>query len=466
MPPSDPAETLRKNRKRATSLAERAGAERTRKLLEKAQKSLEERLLQAEGLRGPGEGSFTAVQLRTTIEQVRDVLRHLKGGLHSTILDAAKIAAEQSAQGTLTYLAEQEQNFRGISEQPLALDQAAILDQAVRGTESSILTRISSDPGDARGGRILDRYGTAVIESFEEDLRMRFVTREPWAVARQRLIDSSTFLQGKPMFWAERILRTEVMFANNAANFSTLQQADQTFGDMVKILSATFDDRTGADSIAVHGQIRRTAEPFDTWYGRFMHPPDRPNDRDIVVPQRISWPLPASLAPRSAGEVMARWVKEGRKGPHPAIPSRSTVPIEQFGKPSAPPVQDAPVVVPDAVKKGGYAENYTSVAKGVSDHELDYMRDPTSFRDDSFRAVGRVYDDHAAKGKSATEIATRVLDPILIDIEADGSKSLRDGRHRWTTAKSKGASAIRAQVRQYGPRGGVKWVQVMDVPIR
>lgn len=332
MPSPDPAEILRTNRERATSLASRAGTERTRKLLQRAQRDLQRRLLEAEGLQGPGTESFSAVQLRVTLEQVKDTLRSLKGGLHGAVKDAGKIAAEESAQGTLRYLAEQERRFRGITEQPLALDQAAIVDQAVSGTESSVLRRLSSDPKDPRGTGILDRYGDAVVTSFEEQLQLRFVARQPWELVKANLIARSDFLQGAPASWAERIVRTEVMYANNAANLSTLKQADEELGGMVKILSATFDDRTGADSIAVHGQIRRTSEPFDTWYGQFQHPPDRPNDREIVVPHRIAWPIPAHLEPRGAGEVSARWVKQGRKGGHPPIPRRSTVPIESFGR--------------------------------------------------------------------------------------------------------------------------------------
>lgn len=331
MPPPTPAETLRKNRERATSLAQRAGSQKTRKLLERAQRDLEKRIADAEGLRGPGEGSFTAVQLRVTLRQVEDVLRQLRGGLHRAVLDAGKISAEQAAQGTLTYLQEQERRFTGISVQPLALDQAAIVDQAVSGAQSSVLRRLMSDPADPRGRGILDRYGDAVVTSFEDQLQLALVARRPWEQVRQSLVDESPFLQGAPAHWAERIVRTETMYASNATNMSTLVQADQVLGDMVKILSATFDSRTAADSYAVHGQIRRMSEPFDTWQGRVMHPPARPNDREIVVPHRVSWPIPAYLEPRSS-EVGSVWTRAGNKKAHPPIPPRSTVPLEQFGR--------------------------------------------------------------------------------------------------------------------------------------
>lgn len=461
MPAPTPAETLRKNRERAVALAQKAGSARTKALLQKAQRDLEKRIVEAEGLRGPGAESFTAVQLRVTLRQVEDVLRQLRGGLHGVVLDAGKIAAEQAARGTLDYLAEQEQHFRGVSEQPLALDQAAIVDQAVSGAQSSVLRRLMSDPADPRGRGILDRYGNAVVGKFEEQLQLALVTRKPWADIRQSLIDQSPFLQGAPAHWAERIVRTEMMAANNAANMSTIQQADESLGDMVKILSATFDGRTAADSYAVHGQIRRTNEPFDTWQGKVMHPPARPNDREVVVPHRISWPIPAYLEPRS-GEVGRVWTSAGNKKPHPPIPPRSTVPVEQFGKQSPP--APRPAAVPPEVLKSGYAENYRAVAGGVSDGDLDYLR--TGMRRSSTATVNRVYASELAKGRTVDEVATQVMDPIRIDLSHDGKQYLVDGRHRWTAAREQGASAVRATVHQYGPRGAKKWVREMVVPIR
>ncbi len=337
--PTDLRAVLDRDRERAASLAQRAGKDRTRRMLERAQRDLEQRLNQAQGLGGAGKDSFTASQLQQTLEQVRHVLRPLQGSLHGLIVDTGKEAAEASAQRTLQYLRDGEMRFRG-SAQPLQLNEAAIVDTAVQGTESSVLRRLGSDAADPRSPGILGRYGLGVVQSFEEALQMRFLARQPWEQVKQAITDESPFLQAKPAFWAERIVRTEVMAANNKAGLLSVQAANDTLGDMVKILCATFDDRTGSDSIAVHGQIRRPDEAFDTWYGQVQHPPDRPNDREIVVAHRVSWPIPPELHPRGMGEVIARWHKEGRKGSPPPQPRISTVDLALFGKkpePKAPP---------------------------------------------------------------------------------------------------------------------------------
>jgi hypothetical protein len=100
---------------------------------------------------------------------------------------------------------------------------------------------------------------------------------------------------------------------------------------VTKILCATFDSRTGSDSFAVHGQIRRPDEAFAWWEGLYQHPPNRPNDREIVLSHRTSWPIPAELAWRSDSEVAARWALEGRKGAPPPRPKMTTVPLDRFG---------------------------------------------------------------------------------------------------------------------------------------
>jgi len=122
------------------------------------------------------------------------------------------------------------------------------------------------------------------------------------------------------------------MGAYNRAGWEAIREADAQLGDMVKIVSETFDSRTGADSFAVHGQIRRPEEAFEWWDGLYHHPPNRPNDRATVVPHRVSWPIPPALAWRSQGEITARWHMEGRRGSPPDRPKMTTIPLGQFGQ--------------------------------------------------------------------------------------------------------------------------------------
>ena len=326
-------------------LVQKMGSRNLRRVLARAEADLVRRLAE---LKVSG-SSFTRTNLETALVQIRQVLAELRKGIKTTVVETAKPAAEAATEGTIDYLHRAEQQFKGLGVQPLALDEAAMYERSVVGARSSILRRLASSGTGAPGAPaaeviakqgILDRYGLSVIGDFEQTLTTGVLARKSWEEVKVDLIGQSPFLQGKPAFWAERIVRTEMMGAYNRASWESNREADDQLGDMVKILSATFDDRTGSDSYAVHGQIRLPDEAFESWFGLYQHPPNRPNDREIVVPHRISWPLPPYLQPRDDAEVLARWMKEKRKGSPPKRPKMSTVDRARFGRDDPPGVRE------------------------------------------------------------------------------------------------------------------------------
>lgn len=297
-------------------------------MLEKAERDLQRRLRHAERLQGDGDETFTMAQLRVTLIQVEAVLKEVKAGMKSLLLDVQPDVSAAATTGAVEYLRASEKRFKGVGER-LPLNEAMMLDRASRGSKSSLLHRLE---GDSKAGPgILERYGDATIERFEQELQQRFVAKKSWGDTRARLVEASPFLQQAPGSWAERIVRTEVMGVHGAAAWEAGRDANQQLGDMVKILSATFDNRTAADSYAVHGQIRKLDQAFGSWNGPHMYPPQRPNDREVVVNHRISWPIPPELAWKSEGEIAGRWAKEKRSGAMPARPAMTTVPLDQFG---------------------------------------------------------------------------------------------------------------------------------------
>ena len=345
-----PEEILRENRRQAQIAAQQVGVGKLRVMLERAQRDLNAALIRAEGLRGPGADSFTATRARAVLGQVRDVLRALGPNLRTLIVEQAVRATDPAVQETMRFLEDAERRFAGLA-QPLGLHRASVLDEIREGTEASALRRIANDPNHPGRPGVLARYGESVIGKFEEELQQRALTGKSWGDVRDQLIADSPFLQGSPMFWAERIVRTETLAAGNRAAQETLVAADKEMGDMLKILCATFDARTGADSYAVHGQIRRVSEAFDDWTHSYMHPPNRPNDRETVVPHRVGWPIPPTLKPKSDAEVASRWTAEGRKGSPPPRPRMSTVDLgamqaDHQAKQAAPPPAPKPPRVP------------------------------------------------------------------------------------------------------------------------
>jgi len=310
------------------------GVKRTRELLEAANADLTKRL---GAIKASGSGRFTETQLKATQAQVEAVMRELNSGLLQTLSNSVGKISERAAQGTIDYLNAADAKFRGVGQQPLALDEGLMFDRAEQGARASLLYRLSSggrkdvknaDPEEHKAKQgILERYGEETVKTFEDILQRGMVTRKPWAEMEQQLREASPFLKGAPASWAERIVRTETMGAYNRASWESNREADEQLDDVLKVISCVFDDRTGSDSFAVHGQVRRPDEPFQSWYGYAQHPPDRPNDRGVVVPFRMSWEFPKYLRPRSAGEIMQRWRMERRKGSPPPRPLMSTVKI-------------------------------------------------------------------------------------------------------------------------------------------
>ena len=337
-------EILRRDKEAAASYAERASRERVRQLLERSQAELVQRIAQ---IPASSRDTFTAVHMRQALAQVRAVLSDLTQGLGAAAVDLGLTSAEASASHAIDYIGRAEREYHG-STGALPFHTASMIDSAVRGARASVLRRLASDPSHPGRPGVLARYGLNTIGLFEQVAQQRFIQGKSWAEATNDLVAQSPFLQGKPAFWGERILRTETMHAHNAANQDVMEQVDAVVGEMLKILSATFDARTGSDSIALHGQVRRVHEPFNWWDGAYMHPPNRPNDREVVGPHSMAWPIPAALQPKSDSEVAARWATEGRSGGPPSRPNMSTVDRALIGKPSAAPPMisiDAPPTI-------------------------------------------------------------------------------------------------------------------------
>jgi len=350
-----PREVLAANRDSALRLVQSAGTSRTRVLLEDSERELVQRLA---GIPG-GARTFTRVQMEATLAQVRHVLYGLKDGMEDVLVEGAETGSAHAAAGTVEYLERAEREFRGTGTKSLALDEVSMFEEARVGARASVLRRLASSGTDAPGASdaehparmgILDRYGVETIGHFENELQKGLLARLPWEDVKANLVSKSPFLQQKPGFWAERIVRTELMGAYNRAGWESIREADSQLGDMCKILSATFDERTAADSFAVHGQIRMPDEAFMSWFGLYQHPPNRPNDREIVVPHRISWKIPDYLKWKDDGEVAARWRAEKRKGKPPERPLMTTVDVGRFGADQPPPARDdggAPREIPD-----------------------------------------------------------------------------------------------------------------------
>jgi hypothetical protein len=337
---------LAANKQDAIDYAQEVGLNRVQDLMQSGVEDLQRRL-DAKLRHVDKDEPFTVAQMRTALAQIKDTLFWMVPEMSGIVQEVGGEAAQNSAFDTIDYMKRMDgwmRNHANVST-PLAIREAKVMDSAVEGAQSSILHSLASsgepvegadeEPHPAKYG-VLERYGVETIGHFETEMRKGLIAQKSWSEMESDLIDNSPFLQGKPGHWAKRIVRTEIMGAYARSSWETIREVDDQLGDMVKILVATFDDRTGSDSYAVHGQCRRPEEAFQSWFGFYQHPPNRPNDREIVVPHRISWPILPMMTPVPPSQTLARWRFEGRKKPMPPIPLITTVPFNRFGRTSPP----------------------------------------------------------------------------------------------------------------------------------
>ncbi len=135
-------------------------------------------------------------------------------------------------------------------------------------------------------------YGAKAVGAIEDEVTKAIILGEPWTDARKKVLDATRHVVGNKQWMVDRILYTEISAAYNGSQLAAMIEEDVNPEDrMMKRLVATFDDVTGLDSMMLHGQTRPVREPFmDAYFGRtYMHPPNRPHDREVIVPWRSSY---------------------------------------------------------------------------------------------------------------------------------------------------------------------------------
>jgi len=112
---------------------------------------------------------------------------------------------------------------------------------------------------------------------------------------------------------------------------------------------------------------------------------------------------------------------------------------------------------PKSFDSPGVALFYRVLTEGVRDGELQHLRSGMT----NMLYFHKTFNDARLLGISPTELAVsgryfgeEVL-PIRIEIQADGSMRLPDGRRRYAAAKEAGAGAILADVVLYDNEGDV-----------
>lgn len=233
------------------------------------------------------EGTFTEQQLNVTLVQVTSAIEAIKKKLKGEMVNSSEILAVRGVEDLVREIEKFSKKFEG-SIQPINLNVAVLASES----QTFLVNKYDAS---------LDAYGEDLRSQITQNIMNAMIMRDSSQRTVSGLVaDVGRFFVGEE--WKlNRIVRTEM---HNIYNYSKmngmLSVQETTIPDLKKSLMHPMDSRTGQDSkkLARENPVVDIDEPFRfKWKGTervFMFPPDRPNDRAILVPFRETWERRAS----------------------------------------------------------------------------------------------------------------------------------------------------------------------------
>ena len=261
---------------------------------------------------GPLSETPTAIQLRAMLAQMDAPLEALSGRIHRHLRDVAGTAAELGARHGVDEFKRLEKHFTGTTP-VLPLEEAAVLGDLVSDVDASLLRRHQL---------VTNTWGASAIANMERALSVGTLAGKPLMGLIDDVMKKGGVLD-EERWKAERIVRTESAYAHGNSKFQAMKRTQEDLGIVLhKRLISTFDDRTGDDSFLQHGQTVPVDKPFSWKHKKggawvvttYMHPPNRPNDREVVIPWDPEWDETAQEKPLTKSELNSarptRWRKK------------------------------------------------------------------------------------------------------------------------------------------------------------
>jgi hypothetical protein len=240
------------------------------------------RLELRERLKNAVSGSFTEGMLKEVLSQVEATLGQLRNKVRQEMVFGAEGVREQGFEDLTKELNTFRRNFEGIR-QDIPLD--------------AVITTLRPD------NYLINQYRSS-IESYNESLRndiQRILTQ---AVIQRKTglqaVDDLSAKMSQDEWKIARIVRTELHQIYNLSKIDGMEKVKQdTIPNLKKALIHPMDLRTGKDSkiLANINPIVDIGQPFKYSFRQgdktitrtFMAPPDRPNDRAILIPYSQDW---------------------------------------------------------------------------------------------------------------------------------------------------------------------------------
>jgi hypothetical protein len=227
------------------------------------------------------EGTFTQQQLNITLVQVQAAIAAINRELKSEMAEASEILSLRGIRDLVSEIGRFQRKFEG-AVQPLNISTILIASEA----QNFLINKHETS---------LDAYTEGLRSGITNQIFLSTIGRDTKQQTVEKLKnDVGRFFLGEE--WKlERIVRTELHNIYNFSKLKGLEKTQETLPDLKKSLMHPLDSRTGEDSkqLAELNPVVDINQPFRfTFKGKqriFMFPPDRPNDRSILVPFREAW---------------------------------------------------------------------------------------------------------------------------------------------------------------------------------
>jgi hypothetical protein len=226
-------------------------------------------------------GSWTSAMAAATLAQLGEATRGLSESQLRLLSRALPGIAGIAKDDLADYLGKLDEHYLGVA-RPLRWDALEWLEGYSRPLLRSRL-RIYE--------KSFARYGAESVEGIESAMAKSVLLGTPWTEARESVMGLVREQVGGRQWMVDRIVRTECATVYASTTMAALLEEDEPDDPMLKKLVALWDKVTGLDSKLLHGQTRRVQDLFtDVVRGKeFDAPPNRPNDREIVIGWRSSW---------------------------------------------------------------------------------------------------------------------------------------------------------------------------------
>lgn len=257
--------------RRVTGL-EMEQSRRITKLYTEARRAIRERLLSVR------HGSFTEAQLKMTLAQIETGLIAMNGSIQTELVFGSDMLSEQSSEDLVKEVGTFNKEFAGIF-QEIPVDIVLASDRNKNLLINQFQTSIES-------------YNSSLRAAIQRSLTQAIIMKTPYSM----VIDKVNETMAVEEWRVARIVRTELHNIYNVSKVDGMKSLrDKKYKDLKKALIHPMDNRTGEDSkkIASMNPIIPIEKPFKYKYGGkdrvFLNPPDRPNDRAILIPYRDAW---------------------------------------------------------------------------------------------------------------------------------------------------------------------------------